>query len=211
MIPKPGEVWLADLGLAAKTRPVIIVSRLDPDPPRALVLYVPLTTQNRNSRYEVILPRLPFLDRDPVANVQGLSSVPAVRLERRLGVLPPQDFQALKAALVFALDIERVAMRGQPAAHAVMCWMARKTVELQSPAWQPRGPHRCGPTDCYRHQPCCSLPPLAKNPNGRDFAAGENFRRWRQGVFGSVRREDPEGSKIRICDWPPSTPICDSL
>ena len=106
MIPKPGEVWLADLGLAAKTRPVIIVSRLDPDPPRALVLYVPLTTQNRNSRYEVILPRLPFLDRDSVANVQGLGSIPTGRLERRLGVLPTQGFHALKAALVFALDIE---------------------------------------------------------------------------------------------------------
>jgi mRNA interferase MazF len=46
MNPQPGEVWLADLGLAAKTRPVVIVSRGDPDPPRALVLYVPLTTQN---------------------------------------------------------------------------------------------------------------------------------------------------------------------
>jgi len=34
---------LADLGLAAKTRPVVIVSRKDPNPPRALVLYVPLT------------------------------------------------------------------------------------------------------------------------------------------------------------------------
>jgi mRNA interferase MazF len=44
MNPQPGEVWLADLGLAAKTRPVVIVSRDDPDPPRALVLYVPLTT-----------------------------------------------------------------------------------------------------------------------------------------------------------------------
>ena len=106
MIPKPGEVWLADLGLTAKTRPVIIVSRLDPDPPRALVLYVPLTTQNRNSRYEVTLPRLPFLDRDSVANVQGLGSIPTVRLEKRLGVLPTQGFQALKAALVFVLDIE---------------------------------------------------------------------------------------------------------
>lgn len=106
MIPKPGEVWLADLGLAAKTRPVIIVSRLDPDPPRALVLYVPLTTQNRNSRYEVILPRLPFLDRESVANVQGLGSIPIVRLERKLGVLPAQGFHAVKAALVFALDIE---------------------------------------------------------------------------------------------------------
>jgi mRNA interferase MazF len=29
MNPKPGEVWLADLGIAAKTRPVVIVSRYD--------------------------------------------------------------------------------------------------------------------------------------------------------------------------------------
>jgi mRNA interferase MazF len=70
MIPRPGEVWLADLGLAAKTRPVVIVSREDPDPPRALVVYVPLTTQPRLSLYEVPLPQLPFLDRDSVANVQ---------------------------------------------------------------------------------------------------------------------------------------------
>jgi mRNA interferase MazF len=49
MNPQLGEVWLADLGIAAKTRPVVIVSRDDPEPPRALVLYVPLTTQNRQS------------------------------------------------------------------------------------------------------------------------------------------------------------------
>ncbi len=36
MSPQPGEVWLADLGLAAKTRPVVVVSRLDPDAPRHL-------------------------------------------------------------------------------------------------------------------------------------------------------------------------------
>ncbi len=106
MLPKPGEVWLADLGLAAKTRPVIVVSRLDPDPPRALVIYVPLTTQNRNSRYEVILPRLPFLDRESVANVQGLGSIPTLRLERKLGILPKHVFHTLKAALLFALDME---------------------------------------------------------------------------------------------------------
>ena len=46
MRTKLGDVWLADLGLAAKVRPVVIVSRDDPDPPRALVIYVPLTTQN---------------------------------------------------------------------------------------------------------------------------------------------------------------------
>ena len=79
---QPGEVWLADLGLAAKTRPVVIVSRDDPDPPRALVLYVPLTTQNRQSPYEVVLPKRSFLDRASVVNVQGLGSLPRVRLEQ---------------------------------------------------------------------------------------------------------------------------------
>jgi mRNA interferase MazF len=50
MNPRPGEIWLADLGLAAKTRPVVVVSRFDDDAPGALVIYVPLTTQNRESR-----------------------------------------------------------------------------------------------------------------------------------------------------------------
>ncbi|HEY9827457.1 MAG TPA: type II toxin-antitoxin system PemK/MazF family toxin [Stenomitos sp.] len=106
MSPKPGEVWLADLGLAAKTRPVVIVSRHDPDPPRALITYVPLTTQNRESQYEVILPRLRFLKQDSIANVQGLASIPAIRLERKLGVLPTDVMRKIKQALLFALDLE---------------------------------------------------------------------------------------------------------
>ncbi len=105
MNPQPGDVWLADLGLAAKTRPVVIVSRFDPNPPRALILYVPLTTQNRFSRYEVILPKLPFLDRDSVANTQGLASLPLVRLERKLGRLPEAVMADVKGALVYALDL----------------------------------------------------------------------------------------------------------
>jgi len=101
MPPHPGEVWLADLGLAAKTRPVVVVSRDDPDPPRALLLYVPLTRQHRQSPYEVVLPHLPFLDRDSVANVQGLGSLPTVRLERRLGKLPGDVMVKIKRALTF--------------------------------------------------------------------------------------------------------------
>lgn len=107
MNPRPGEIWLADLGLAAKTRPVVIVSREDPDPPRSLVLYVPLTTQRRDSPYEVPLPRLPFLDRESVANVQGLASLPTVRLERKIGRLSAETMERLKDALAFALDLER--------------------------------------------------------------------------------------------------------
>ena len=91
--------------MVAKTRPVVIVSRHDPDAARALVLYVPLTTQNRGSGYEVALPKLSFLDRDSVANVQGLGSIPTVRLERRLGKIPMETMARLKAALLFALDL----------------------------------------------------------------------------------------------------------
>jgi len=105
MSPNPGDVWLADLGLAAKTRPVVIVSRFDSDAPRALVLYVPLATPNRNSRYEVGIPRLSFLDRESFANVQGWGSIPTIRMERRLGRLPVAVTADLKAALVFALEL----------------------------------------------------------------------------------------------------------
>lgn len=83
MSPRPGEVWLADLGLAAKTRPVVILSRYDPDAPRALTIYVPLTTQTRGSKYEVGLPKLPFLRERSVANVQGIASLTANRLEHK--------------------------------------------------------------------------------------------------------------------------------
>lgn len=105
MRTKPGEVWLADLGLAAKTRPVLIVSREDDDPPRALVIHVPMTTQNRGSRYEIDLGKLPFLREASFVNVQGIASVPTVRLERKLGQMPPELLEKVKAALRYALDL----------------------------------------------------------------------------------------------------------
>lgn len=111
---EPGEVWLADLGLAAKTRPVIIVSRNDPCPPRALVICVPVTTQNRGSAYEIVLPRLSFLKQQgSVANVQGIQSIPTVRLEAKLGKLPEDVLLKIKAALLFALDLDVDRSRGR--------------------------------------------------------------------------------------------------
>src|SRR5437660_6073787 len=102
MSPRPGEVWLADLGLAAKTRPVVIVSRHDPEAPRALVIYVPLTTQNRQSKYEVELPKLPFLRETSEANVQGIASLVVTRLERKLGEVPAETLRQMPQAISFA-------------------------------------------------------------------------------------------------------------
>lgn len=83
----------------------MIVSRDDPAPPKALVIYVPLTTQNRNSHYEIPLPKLRFLEQVSLANVQGIGSLPAVRLERKLGELPAACLEQIKTALAFALNL----------------------------------------------------------------------------------------------------------
>jgi len=109
MNPRRGEVWLADLGLAAKTRPVLIVSRFDSDAPRALAIYIPFTTQSRPSRYEVPIPKLGFLSAISFANVQGIGSIPTARLERKLGALADGTMSEIGRALLFALDLEEKA------------------------------------------------------------------------------------------------------
>lgn len=51
--PARGEVWLVDLGMAAKVRPALVVSVPYSDTERALVTLVPHTTSRRESRFEV--------------------------------------------------------------------------------------------------------------------------------------------------------------
>jgi mRNA interferase MazF len=106
MNPRPGEVWMADRGFAAKYRPVVVVSRQDPDPPRALVTDVPITTQYRSSPYEVTLPKTRFLQSGSVANVQGIASLPTARLWLRIGTLPAEAMSEIKSAIAWALDLD---------------------------------------------------------------------------------------------------------
>jgi mRNA interferase MazF len=89
MAAKQGEVWLADLGLAAKTRPVVILSQDDPQAPRALVTYVPLTTQNRGSPYEIELGNLRFLKELSVVNIQSMVLSPQFVCRENLGPSRP--------------------------------------------------------------------------------------------------------------------------
>ncbi len=86
MMPKPGEIWQADLGLAGKVRPVVIMSREDPDPPRVLFGYVPLTSQYRESQYEVEIGKLPTLTTHSYANVQVSAVFPSLACSARSAV-----------------------------------------------------------------------------------------------------------------------------
>jgi mRNA interferase MazF len=102
MHPRHGEVWLADMGMAGKTRPVIVLLAEDVDAPRTLIIHVPVTTQSRGSELEIPLGHLSFLDPASVANVQAIGSLPQARFERRLGSVPETDLAAVKRALVKA-------------------------------------------------------------------------------------------------------------
>ena len=83
--PKRGEVWLADLGMAGKVRPVLAISVPYGDQDYALVTVVPHTTSNRGAQFEVSV-QVPFLQAGAF-NVQGMLGVPAAKFIRRLGSL----------------------------------------------------------------------------------------------------------------------------
>ena len=103
--PEPGEVWKVDLGLAGKVRWFIIVSRHDPDAPRALCLAVPITTKYRQSAYEVPLGKLPFLQEESYANVQGLTALEWTDLQNRAGHLPSPLLEKVRQAIRFTLEL----------------------------------------------------------------------------------------------------------
>src|SRR6185369_393541 len=90
MTPTRGEVWLFDLGMTAKVRPVLVVSVPFEDVDRALVTVVPHTTELRGSEYEVPV-KAPFL-KPGAFLVQGVSTYPTAWAIRKLGMLGAEQF-----------------------------------------------------------------------------------------------------------------------
>jgi len=111
---KIGDVFIVDLGLAGKVRPVVIVSREGNHAPRALAIAVPLTLENRGSRYEVPMPRVPWLKNQGVANVQAIGSVSLHQLTHYRGRFEGSVICKIQDAIRWALDMENP--RRQPAA-----------------------------------------------------------------------------------------------
>ena len=97
--PQPGEVWFAELSMAEKSRPVLVLAYPQPPDTRALVVVAPLTSQIRGLRGEVPLGKPRWLPKISAVNVQGLASFDPGKLARRLGVLPAEQYGAVKDAL----------------------------------------------------------------------------------------------------------------
>jgi mRNA interferase MazF len=101
--PPRGEVWLVDLGLAAKVRPCVVLSVPTVDQDRSLVCLVPHTTSVRGSRFEVATT-VRFLQ--PGAfNTQSLVTVPTERLIRKLGTLAQIQISDVEAGVMLWLGL----------------------------------------------------------------------------------------------------------
>lgn len=95
--PLRGEVWLVDLGLAAKVRPCLVVSAPVSDADRALIAIVPHTTSTRGTQFEAV-GRIQFL-KPGAFDAQGLVTVPTIRAVRLLGKLTQQQLIQVEGAI----------------------------------------------------------------------------------------------------------------
>ena len=101
--PIRGEVWLVDLGYAAKVRPCVLISIPALDQDRALSTLVPHTTSSRGSRFEVDV-KTRFL-RQGAFDTQNLVTIPLAKLIRKLGSLSSEQLVLVEDRLRFWLGL----------------------------------------------------------------------------------------------------------
>ena len=94
---KRGEIWMADLGLAAKVRSVLVLSVVFEGQERTIVSYVIRTTSLRSTQYEVPhetrgMPKGAF-------DAQGLGSIPEIKLERRVEIVDSETLAKVETAV----------------------------------------------------------------------------------------------------------------
>ena len=99
----PGEIWVVDLGLAAKVRPCLILSDEPQDDELALLVIIPHTTAVRGNRWELNIPK-PFL-KPGAFHLQQLQAVPVVRFEKRLGRLTTDELKTVRTRLIELLRL----------------------------------------------------------------------------------------------------------
>lgn len=95
--PNRGEVWLVDLGLAAKVRPWVIVSIPALDTERALATAVAHTTSPRGTQFEVGMS-VSFL-RPGVFDIQNLVTIPHAKYLRKPGTLTSAQLHQIESPL----------------------------------------------------------------------------------------------------------------
>ncbi|MBN1448667.1 MAG: type II toxin-antitoxin system PemK/MazF family toxin [Bacteroidetes bacterium] len=107
MTTEPGQVYIVDLGMAAKSRPMLVVSRRDENAPRALSVCAPITTSSRGSRYEIAIGKPRFLHKASYVNLQGLQAIQHHELSRFVGRLSQETMLQVKEVLAWMFELSR--------------------------------------------------------------------------------------------------------
>ncbi len=94
-----------DLGMAAKVRPVLVISVPYGDRERALITIVPHTTSLRGSTYEIRVDA-PFLKAGAFLT-QNVATYPNARAIRKLGSLTSNQFDVVFPGLMRWLGAEK--------------------------------------------------------------------------------------------------------
>ena len=102
-MPRRGEVWLVDLGMAQKTRPALVLSVRPGDADRVVVTVASHTTSLRGSAFEVVVP-VPFL-REGAFVVQSITTIPTKHAMRRLGTLTAEQLALVENGVRRWLDL----------------------------------------------------------------------------------------------------------
>ena len=95
--PQRGDIWVVDLGLAAKVRPCLLLTDWPADQDLALVTILAHTTTLRGSIWEYHCP-MPFL-REGAFHLQQIHSVPVAKLMRKLGELTAAELGPIEHCL----------------------------------------------------------------------------------------------------------------
>jgi mRNA interferase MazF len=100
---EPGEVWVADLGMMAKIRPVLVLTPTPADNELTLVTFVVHTTELHGYAWELQIPK-PWL-KEGAFHLQQIQSQAIAKFEYRLGQLTSDEFELVKDRIRERLDL----------------------------------------------------------------------------------------------------------
>ena len=101
--PSRCEVWMVDLGLAAKVRPCLLLTDWPADNELALVTVLAHTRSLQGNPWEHAV-RKPFL-KEGAFHLQQVHSIPTAKLERKLGDLTAAEMGVIEQLLRHRLKL----------------------------------------------------------------------------------------------------------
>jgi mRNA-degrading endonuclease toxin of MazEF toxin-antitoxin module len=103
VIAQRGEIWLMDLGMVQKVRPVLVLSVPYKHLERTLVSYVLRTTSLRDTEYEI--PHAASNFKPGAFDAPSIGTVPDVQLIRRLALCDGATLRRVESALAKWLSL----------------------------------------------------------------------------------------------------------